>query len=150
MCYFLSGYTAKVAGTEAGVKDPTVTFSTCFGAPFLPLRPRMYADLLGQKIDKHEASVWLINTGWTGGGFGVGKRMKLAYTRAMLNAAFGGSLDKVDYEVDPIFGLHIPTSCPDVPAEILNPRNTWADKDAYDAKARELKGMFEENCKKFA
>ncbi len=149
MYYFLSGYTAKVAGTEAGVKDPTVTFSTCFGAPFLPLRPRAYADLLGKKIDKHGSKVWLINTGWTGGPFGVGSRMKLAYTRAMIHAAFAGALDNEEFAIDPVFGLNIPTSCPSVPSEILAPRNTWPDKDAYDHKATELRTMFEENFKKF-
>jgi phosphoenolpyruvate carboxykinase (ATP) len=150
MYHFLSGYTAKVAGTEAGVKEPQPTFSTCFGAPFLPLRPKAYAELLGKKIDQHDAKVWLINTGWTGGPFGVGERMKLKYTRAMLKAAFNGDLDDVPYEIHEVFGLHMPTTCPNVPDEVLNPRNTWDDKDAYDAKAQELHGMFEENIKKFA
>lgn len=149
MYHFLSGYTAKVAGTEAGVKEPQPTFSTCFGAPFLPLRPKAYAELLGKKIDQHDAKVWLINTGWTGGPFGVGERMKLKYTRAMLKAAFSGDLDDVPYEIHEVFGLHMPTTCPNVPDEVLNPRNTWDDKDAYDAKARELHEMFEENIKKF-
>lgn len=149
MYYFLNGYTAKVAGTEAGVTEPSATLSTCFGAPFLPLRPRVYADLLGKKIDKHDADVWLVNTGWTGGPYGVGSRMKLGYTRAMIDAAFSGQLDNVEYETDPIFGLQIPTSCPNVPSDILNPRNTWADKDAYDKKAGELFEMFENNYKKF-
>jgi phosphoenolpyruvate carboxykinase (ATP) len=147
MYYFLNGYTAKVAGTEAGVTEPTVVFSTCFGAPFLPLRPKDYADLLGEKIDRHEARVWLVNTGWTGGPYGVGHRMKLGHTRAMIHAAFEGKLQ--EFETDPVFGLQVPTSCPGVPDEILMPRNTWADADAYDAKANELKGMFEENFKKF-
>lgn len=150
MYHFLSGYTAKVAGTEAGVKEPQPTFSTCFGAPFLPLRPKAYAELLGKKIDEHDAKVWLINTGWTGGPFGVGERMKLRYTRAMLKAAFNGDLDEVPYEIHDVFGLHMPTTCPDVPDEVLNPRNTWSDKDAYDAKARELHEMFENNIKKFS
>ncbi len=149
MFYFLNGYTAKVAGTEAGVTEPVAVFSTCFGAPFLPLRPKVYSDLLGKKMQQHEAKVWLVNTGWTGGPYGVGSRIKLRYTRAMLKAAFGGLLDGVPYDIDPVFGLHIPTSCPDVPAEVLNPRETWEDKAAYDAKAHELKKMFEENFQKF-
>ncbi len=150
MYYFLSGYTAKVAGTEAGITEPTITFSTCFGAPFLPLFPHDYAKLLGEKIDSHEAHVWLINTGWTGGGYGVGNRMKLKYTRAMIREAFTGHFAGIDFETDPIFGLHIPKSCPDVPDEILNPRNTWADKTAYDAKAHELKALFEQNYAKIS
>jgi phosphoenolpyruvate carboxykinase (ATP) len=149
MYHFLSGYTAKVAGTEAGVKEPQPTFSTCFGAPFLPLRPKAYAELLGKKIDEHSPRVWLINTGWTGGPYGVGERMKLRYTRAMLKAAFRGELDDVPYETHSVFGLDMPTTCPDVPDEVLNPRNTWDDKEAYDAKARELHEMFENNIKKF-
>ncbi len=147
--HFLSGYTAKVAGTEAGVKEPQPTFSTCFGAPFLPLRPKVYADLLGKKIEEHDVKVWLLNTGWTGGPYGIGERMKLRYTRAMLKAIFNGDLDNVPYEIDPVFGLHMPTSCPDVPDEVLNPRNTWEDKAAYDEKAKQLFDMFEENIKKF-
>ncbi len=150
MYFFLNGYTAKVAGTEAGVTKPEVVFSTCFGAPFLPLRPKVYADLLGEKIRTHGPRVWLVNTGWTGGGAGVGERMKLRYTRAMLSAAFSGALDHVEHSIDPVFGLSVPQSCPDVPSEVLNPRETWDDKAAYDAKANELKAMFEENFKKFA
>lgn len=150
MYHFLNGYTAKVAGTEAGVTDPTTTFSTCFGAPFLPLRPKVYADLLGEKIAKHNARVWLVNTGWTGGPYGIGSRMKLGYTRAMIRAAMSGALDSVGYTSDPVFGLSVPNSCPDVPSEILLPRNTWEDKEAYDAKAKQLFEMFEENFKKFA
>jgi len=149
MFYFLNGYTAKVAGTEAGVKEPTAVFSTCFGAPFLPLRPKAYADLLKEKIERHGAKVWLVNTGWTGGPYGVGTRMKLAHTRAMLHAAFNGLLDDVPYEIDPVFGLHVPTSCPDVPSEVLQPRQTWSDPAAYDAKANELKAMFDANYAKF-
>jgi phosphoenolpyruvate carboxykinase (ATP) len=149
MFFFLNGYTAKVAGTEAGVKEPQAVFSACFGAPFLPLRPKVYADLLGQKIQKHGAKVWLVNTGWTGGAYGTGSRMKLKYTRAMLKAAFAGELDQVPYEIDPIFGLHVPTSCPEVPSDILQPRNTWDDKELYDQKANELKRMFEENFHKY-
>jgi len=145
MYYFLNGYTAKLAGTEVGVKEPQPAFSTCFGAPFLPLRPKVYAELLREKIERHGAKVWLVNTGWTGGPYGVGQRMKLAHTRAMLHAAFSGALDAVPYDIDPIFELHIPTSCPDVPSEVLNPRLTWADPDAYDAKARELRALFDSN-----
>jgi phosphoenolpyruvate carboxykinase (ATP) len=149
MYHFLNGYTAKVAGTEAGVTEPQATFSTCFGAPFLPLRPKVYAELLGQKIEQHGAQVWLVNTGWTGGPYGIGNRMKLAHTRAMLHAALAGQLDGSHYTVDPVFGLSIPTSCPNVPDDVLVPRKTWADKEAYDAKARELHAMFEANYKKF-
>ncbi len=149
MFYFLNGYTAKVAGTEAGVTEPQATFSTCFGAPFLPLRPKVYADLLGQKIETHQAKVWLINTGWTGGPYGVGSRMKLKYTRAMIHAAFSGALDTAPFETDPVFGLSIPTACPEVPSEVLTPRSTWADQTAYDAKARELFEMFQANYRKF-
>jgi phosphoenolpyruvate carboxykinase (ATP) len=150
MYHFLNGYTAKVAGTEAGVTEPSTTFSTCFGAPFLPLRPKVYADLLGEKLKRHGAQVWLINTGWTGGPYGPGHRMKLSHTRSMLRAAMSGKLDSAAYETDPIFGLSVPTSCPDVPGDVLMPRNTWPDKGAYDAKAKQLHAMFEENFKKFA
>jgi phosphoenolpyruvate carboxykinase (ATP) len=150
MYFFLNGYTAKVAGTEAGVTEPKTVFSTCFGAPFLPLPPKAYADLLGQKIERHGAKVWLVNTGWTGGPYGVGHRMKLSHTRALLRAAFNGDLDAVPYAIDPIFGLHVPQSCPGVPNDVLNPRDTWEDKAAYDAKAEELKAQFEENYKKFS
>jgi phosphoenolpyruvate carboxykinase (ATP) len=146
---FLNGYTAKVAGTEAGVTEPSVTFSTCFGAPFLPLRPKVYAELLGKKIDEHQSKVWLINTGWTGGPYGVGHRMKLNHTRAMIHAAFNGLLDDVEFVQDPIFGLSIPTECPGVPSEVLSPRSTWADAEAYDAKAGELRDMFQKNYEKF-
>jgi phosphoenolpyruvate carboxykinase (ATP) len=149
MQQFLLGYTAKVAGTEAGVKEPQATFSTCFGAPFLPLRPKVYADLLGEKMRAHGAKVWLINTGWTGGPYGVGKRMNIDYTRAMVSAALSGALDEVDYVVHTIFGFAKPQTCPGVPDEVLNPRNTWDDQDAYDAKARELKAMFDEQLAKF-
>ncbi|GMV87394.1 MAG: phosphoenolpyruvate carboxykinase [ATP] 1 [Chthonomonas sp.] len=150
MYQFLNGYTAKVAGTEAGVTEPQATFSTCFGAPFLPLRPKVYADLLGKKISEHGVNVWLVNTGWTGGAYGTGARMKLAYTRAMIRAALDGSLATVETVTDPIFGLAIPTSCPGVPSEVLVPRNTWRDPEAYDAQANKLKAMFEENFRKFA
>lgn len=149
MFYFLNGYTAKVAGTEAGVKEPTVVFSACFGQPFLPLPPKIYAELLREKIHRHDCKVWLVNTGWTGGPYGVGHRMKLRHTRAMLNAAFTGLLDEVPYRIDPIFGLHVPTSVEEVPSEVLDPRGTWSDPEAYDAKARELQAMFEANAAKF-
>jgi phosphoenolpyruvate carboxykinase (ATP) len=149
MYFFLNGYTAKVGGTEKGVTEPKSVFSACFGQPFLPLRPKVYAELLGKKIDEHGSKVWLINTGWTGGPYGVGSRMKLGFTRAMIHAAFDGQLDEVGFETDPIFGLHFPTTCPNVPSEILNPRNTWSDTAAYDAQATKLHGMFEENAKQF-
>ncbi len=150
MYHFLSGYTAKVAGTEKGVTEPKATFSTCFGAPFLPLAPSRYARMLGEKIARHNARVWLVNTGWTGGAYGVGKRMKIAHTRAMIRAALSGALDTVAYEVDPIFNLAIPVTCPDVPSEVLRPRSTWADGAAYDVQAHKLAQMFVENFKTFA
>jgi phosphoenolpyruvate carboxykinase (ATP) len=149
MYHFLSGYTAKLAGTERGVTEPQATFSTCFGAPFLPLHPTVYAKMLGEKLSKHGAQVWLVNTGWSGGPYGIGVRMKIAYTRAMVRAALNGDLDKVPTQIDPIFGLPMPTICPAVPPEVLNPRNTWADKDAYDKKARELAALFVKNFKQF-
>jgi phosphoenolpyruvate carboxykinase (ATP) len=149
MYHFLNGYTAKVAGTEAGVTEPQVVFSTCFGAPFLPLPPKVYAEMLREKLQRHGAQVWLVNTGWTGGPYGVGHRMKLAHTRGLIRAAFEGKLDDVEFATDPIFGLAVPTTCPGVPDEVLMPRNTWSDQEAYDAKARELFGMFENNFKKF-
>lgn len=149
MFHFLSGYTAKVAGTEAGVKEPSATFSTCFGAPFMVHHPKIYANLLRDKINEHGATVWLVNTGWSGGEYGVGKRMKIAYTRALLRAALTGELNSVQFETEPFFNLSIPTSCEGVPAEILNPRNTWEDKAAYDAKAQHLVGLFNDNYKQF-
>jgi phosphoenolpyruvate carboxykinase (ATP) len=147
--HFLSGYTAKVAGTEAGVTEPQATFSACFGEPFMVHEPTVYAEMLSEKIKKHNADVWLINTGWSGGPYGVGKRMNIAYTRAMVHAALDGTLAKVETETDPIFQLAIPAACPDVPSEVLNPRNTWADKDAYDVQAAKLANMFHENFKRF-
>jgi len=150
MYHFLSGYTAKVAGTERGVTEPQPNFSACFGAPFLPLPPTVYADLLGKKLSEGGADTWLVNTGWSGGPFGVGSRMKLEYTRAMVRAILDGTLAAVHTTEDPFFGLHVPESCPDVPSEILQPRNTWADKEAYDAQARKLAGMFAENFEQFA
>lgn len=150
MFHFLNGYTAKVAGTEAGVTEPQVTFSTCFGAPFLPLPPARYAELLKKKIAEHGAKVWLVNTGWTGGPYGVGNRMKLSHTRAMVQAALSGALDRVEFAADSVFGLEIPKECPNVPTEVLDPRETWSDKGAYDEQANKLKVMFEDNFKKFA
>jgi phosphoenolpyruvate carboxykinase (ATP) len=150
MYHFLSGYTAKLAGTEAGMsKDPQPEFSACFGAPFLPLAPRVYAEMLGKRLKQHNAFCWLVNTGWSGGKFGVGKRMSLKITRALVNAALDGRLSKVDFVTEAAFGLSIPVSCPDVPAEILNPRNAWADKAAYDKTAAELAARFEANFKQF-
>ncbi|MEM7033170.1 MAG: phosphoenolpyruvate carboxykinase [Chloroflexota bacterium] len=149
MYHFLSGYTAKVAGTEKGVTEPEATFSACFGAPFLPLPPGQYAELLGQKIAQHEVDVWLVNTGWTGGPYGVGNRMKISYTRAMVRAALSGYLASAPTKTDAIFGLPIPIRCPDVPDDVLNPRNTWPDKDAYDQQATRLATMFQENFKQF-
>ncbi|MEZ4518884.1 MAG: phosphoenolpyruvate carboxykinase [Chloroflexota bacterium] len=149
MYHFLSGYTAKVAGTERGITEPQPNFSTCFGAPFMPLQPGVYAQLLGDKLQKHNVQVWLINTGWTGGPYGVGSRMKLAYTRRMVTAALSGELDNVSTVVEPFFGLNVPESVPDVPDEVLMPRNTWEDKEAYDAQASKLVDMFKENFKQF-
>jgi len=149
MYHFLSGYTAKVAGTERGVTEPTATFSACFGAPFLPLHPGAYAKMLGERIERHGAKVWLVNTGWTGGPYGVGARMKLSYTRAMVRAVLAGALDKVSFIKDPVFGVEVPTSVPDVPPEILVPRRTWADPAAYDAQARKLAQMFRENFEQY-
>jgi phosphoenolpyruvate carboxykinase (ATP) len=149
MYHFLSGYTAKVAGTERGVTEPQATFSTCFGAPFMTQHPNVYAELLGDKIARHEVKCWLVNTGWTGGPYGVGHRMKIQHTRAMVNAVLDGDLANVEYETDPIFGLEVPQTCPNVPEEVLNPKNTWADKAAYDAQAKKLAAMFNENFKQF-
>ena len=149
MYHFISGYTAKVAGTEAGINEPVTAFSACFGAPFLPLHPTEYAEMLGRKMTEHKVNVWLVNTGWTGGSYGVGTRMKLRYTRAMITAALEGELDHVNYKTHPIFGLSMPTSCPNVPDEVLNPRNTWESKEAYDAKADELARTFVKNFQKF-
>lgn len=150
MYHFISGYTAKVAGTERGITEPKATFSACFGAPFMSQHPSVYADLLGRMIDKHNVKCWLVNTGWTGGSFGVGQRMKLAYTRAMVNAALNGDLDQVEYIQDPIFRLQVPTTCPEVPDDVLQPRNTWQDTAAYDRQAQELAAMFANNFAQFA
>lgn len=149
MYHFLSGYTAKVAGTEKGIKEPEATFSTCFGAPFMVLHPGVYADLLGRKMAQQNAACWLINTGWSGGPYGVGHRMKIGYTRAMIRAILGGTLANVETTPDPIFGVNVPVSCPDVPSEVLQPRNTWADKAAYDVQARDLARRFNTNFKKY-
>ena len=151
MYHFLSGYTAKVAGTEKGVgSEPQATFSTCFGAPFMVLHPTVYAKMLGQKMTEHKVHCWLVNTGWSGGPYGIGKRMKIAYTRTMVTAALDGSLASSATEEDPIFGVHVPTSCPGVPDEVLKPKNTWQDKASYDEHAQKLSNMFKENFKQFA
>lgn len=149
MYHFISGYTSKLAGTERGVTSPQATFSTCFAEPFLPLPPYRYAKMLGDNIDQHDVDVFLVNTGWTGGEYGVGKRMDLSYTRAMVQAALEGELANVETVTDPIFGLHIPVACPGVPGEVLQPKKTWSDPDAYDAKAKELAQKFKDNFKKF-
>lgn len=149
MYHFLSGYTAKVAGTEAGVKEPQPNFSTCFASPFLPLRPKVYAELLGRRMKEHNAQCWLVNTGWFGGPYGVGSRMKLAYTRAMVNAAIEGKLNDVAFETDPAFGLSAPTSVPGVPPEFLRARDAWSDKAAYDKAAADLSARFAKNFEKF-
>ena len=149
MYHFLSGYTAKVAGTEKGIKEPEATFSTCFGAPFMVLHPGVYADLLGKQMARHNAACWLVNTGWSGGPYGVGHRMKISYTRAMIRAILNGSLAQTETTPDPIFGVNVPVSCPDVPQEVLQPRNTWQDKEAYDRQARDLARRFNENFKKY-
>jgi phosphoenolpyruvate carboxykinase (ATP) len=149
MYHFMSGYTAKVAGTERGVTEPQATFSACFGAPFMARHPSVYADLLGRKIAEHHVTCWLINTGWTAGPFGTGHRIPIAHTRAMVNAALDGKLTGVRHVEDPVFGLQIPTFCPNVPPEILIPRNTWPESDAYDRQALKLAGMFVDNFKQF-
>ncbi len=149
MYHFLSGYTAKVAGTEEGITKPVATFSTCFGAPFMALPPIVYANLLGERIAQHQAKVWLVNTGWTGGPYGVGQRIPIAYTRAMIDAALTGALDAIPMRQDPVFGVAVPTRCPNVPEELLDPRSTWPDPSAYDAQARALARMFVENFSQF-
>ncbi|MBI5137122.1 MAG: phosphoenolpyruvate carboxykinase [Nitrospirae bacterium] len=149
MYHFLSGYTAKVAGTEAGVKEPKATFSTCFGAPFMPLHPGVYAKLLGEKIERHGVDCWLVNTGWTGGEYGVGQRMSIRHTRSLVHGALDGSLVDVPTHRDPIFGLAIPERCDGVPSSILQPRTTWADGAAYDRKAKELARLFHQNFARY-
>lgn len=150
MYHFLSGYTSKLAGTERGVTQPEATFSACFGAPFLPLSPLVYAKMLGEKLKQHNTNVYLINTGWSGGPAGVGKRMNLAYTRAMVTAAIEGDMESVSYDLDPIFNVFVPQACPNVPQNILKPRSTWSDVAAYDRQARELAKLFNENFTKFS
>ncbi|WP_142848840.1 phosphoenolpyruvate carboxykinase [Telmatospirillum sp. J64-1] len=149
MYHFLSGYTARVAGTEKGVTEPQATFSTCFGAPFMPRHPSVYAKMLGELMTKHKAKCWLVNTGWSGGGYGVGSRMKIAYTRAMVRAALDGRLGQVEFVADPNFGLLVPQACPDVPADVLTPKSTWTDKAAYDAAAQDVARRFEKNFEQF-
>jgi phosphoenolpyruvate carboxykinase (ATP) len=147
--HFLSGYTAKVAGTERGVTDPQATFSTCFGAPFMALSPTVYANLLGEKIARHNVKVWMINTGWSGGPYGEGERINIGFTRAMVRAALAGDLDSVAMRQDPHFGVDVPRECPGVPPKVLNPRATWSDPEAYDRQARKLVGLFKENFEDF-
>jgi phosphoenolpyruvate carboxykinase (ATP) len=147
--HFLSGYTAKVAGTERGVVEPSVVFSTCFGAPFLPLRPAVYANFLGRRLAQHGSRVWLVNTGWTGGPYGSGRRIPLAHTRGIVSAVLSGALDDIETRRDPLFGLQVPQSCPGVPRDLLDPRTTWDDPARYDAQARQLAGMFRENFRSF-
>ena len=149
MYHFISGYTAKVAGTEVGVTEPQATFSACFGAAFMVWHPSKYAELLAEKMAQHGASAWLINTGWTGGPYGIGSRIKLAYTRSIIDAIHNGDLDNVEYVTDPIFGLSIPTTCPNVPDELLIPKNTWANGEAYDAQAQKLANLFIKNFEKY-
>tara|TARA_B100000287_G_scaffold375673_1_gene376312 strand:+ start:639 stop:2231 length:1593 start_codon:yes stop_codon:yes gene_type:complete len=148
--HFISGYTAKVAGTEIGVTEPQATFSACFGEPFMPMHPGVYADLLSSKMAEHGSTAWLINTGWSGGAYGVGSRMKIKYTRAMLNAAMDGALDDVEYVTDERFGFDIPKTCPGVPSEVLIPKQTWSDGNAYDAAADKLAAMFNENFERYS
>ena len=149
MYHFISGYTAKVAGTEKGVIDPVATFSACFGAPFMMRHPSVYAQLLEKKIQKHKSSCWLVNTGWVGGPYGIGRRMEIQYTRMILNAALDGVLNEIEMYKDPIFGFKVPVSVPGVPSEVLNPRNAWSDKEAYDNQAQKLARLFNENFKQF-
>ena len=150
MYHFISGYTAKVAGTEEGITEPQTVFSACFGSPFLPLHPTRYATLLGEKLRQHDTQVWLINTGWVGGGYGVGDRIALAHTRALIRAAMADQLEKVSYVTHQVFGLQMPTTCPQVPAHLLNPRGLWADTQAYDMAAQQLAQAFAQNFEKYA
>jgi phosphoenolpyruvate carboxykinase (ATP) len=147
---FISGYTSKVGGTEVGLsKEPEITFSTCFGAPFMVHHPSRYAELLKGKIERYGVKCWLVNTGWVGGAFGVGKRISIKHTRALLNAALTGQLNDVQYKTDPVFGFEVPTTCPSVPDEILEPSASWASKEEYDNKYKQLAQRFVENFKKF-
>jgi phosphoenolpyruvate carboxykinase (ATP) len=148
--HFISGYTAKVAGTEMGIIDPVPTFSSCFGEAFIPLHPTVYAGMLAEKMKEHNSNCWLINTGWSGGKYGVGKRMSLKITRRIIDAIHDGELDNVEWEKFPVFGFHIPKSVPDVPSEILNPRNTWSNKSEYDKTLKKLGADFAKNFKKFS
>lgn len=148
MYHFVTGFTSKLAGTERGVQEPQPTFSTCFGEPFMPMDPSIYAEMLGERIEKYDTKVYLINTGWAGGPYGVGSRMKLKYTRAMVTAALNGDIDKAEYKHDEVFNLDVPQSCPNVPDEIMNPRDTWEDKTAYDESAKKLAKMFQDNFAK--
>lgn len=150
MYQFISGYTAKIAGTEEGITEPKATFSACFGAPFMPLHPAVYAKMLGDKMKQQNVKVWMINTGWSGGGYGTGKRIKLSYTRAMITAILNGELDNADFKTHPVFKMMMPLKCNGVPEEILDPKNTWADKTAYDAQTKMLAKLFIENFEKFA
>ena len=150
MYHFLSGYTAKVAGTERGVTEPTATFSSCFGAPFMVWPPSTYASLLGERMSAHGTSAWLVNTGWSGGPCGVGHRMPIAYTRALIAAALSGALDDTACEVDPVFNVEVPGACPGVPTEVLRPRQTWSNTSDYDAQAGKLAAMFARNFETFA
>ena len=149
MYHFMSGYTSKVAGTERGITEPKATFSACFGEPFMLRNPVVYAQLLGEKIDKFDAEVYLINTGWIAGGYGVGRRMNLPYTRAMVKAAIDGKLAGVEFEIHPIFNIEVPKEVPGVPSELLDPKNTWEDKEAYDKKAMELAEKFQKNFTRY-
>jgi phosphoenolpyruvate carboxykinase (ATP) len=147
--HFLSGFTAKLAGTESGIDEPQPTFSTCFGAPFMPLRPTRYAEMLAERLASHGTNCWLVNTGWSGGPVGTGKRMKIGITRALLSAALEGKLERATFNPDPIFTVLVPNACKDVPADVLTPRNTWNDKAAYDKKAKELAAMFANNFEQY-
>jgi phosphoenolpyruvate carboxykinase (ATP) len=150
MYHFLSGYTAKVAGTEKGLgKEPVACFSACFGLPFMPRNPKVYAEMLKEKINNSEVNCWLVNTGWTGGAYGTGERMSIKYTRAMINAALSGELAKIETTTDEFFGLHIPTNCPGVPSDVLNPQSTWSDKKAYAETAHKVLNMFADNFIQF-
>ena len=150
MYHFISGYTAKVAGTEEGITEPKTAFSSCFGAPFLPLHPTKYADMLGEKMKKQDVKIWLVNTGWSGGAYGTGERIKIKYTRAMITAALNGDLDNAEFIIHEVFGLKMPTTCPNIPEEILSPKNTWKDNEGYDKQATHLAEAFVKNFEKFA
>jgi len=150
MYHFVSGYTSKLAGTERGIVEPQTTFSTCFGAPFLPLHPSVYANMLGERIEKHNTNVYLVNTGWAGGKYGVGSRMKLKYTRAMVTAALNGDLEKGEFVLDPIFNVMVPTTCPNVPDEFLSQRRLWDNDAEYEATAKDLAARFVKNFEKYS